>query len=146
MRSGAACWRYLAESVSLLTFLGLHAESDDRSAPCQPTLCSEIRRRAAAHLFILDKDVALFTGRPPLLSRRYASTTPPLDLRDEDLMAGHQEVARAMQFIDANGWNTEGHLYAATSLRTRLMIASIREELIEITSGNWTAGSLEILL
>lgn len=142
--AGLSCWRALSESTSLLTFLGYHAESS--SPTYQPCLSSETRRRVAAHVFIMDKVVVLFTGRPPQISHRYVSTPLPLDLDDEELFAGEAAIADSVRSLDDNGWNTKGGLYAATTLRCRLLIAFIRDELIEIAVGNWKETPIDTLL
>ncbi|KID74186.1 uncharacterized protein G6M90_00g081390 [Metarhizium brunneum] len=139
-----SCWRAMSESTSLLTFLGHHAESP--SPTYEPCLSSETRRRVAAHVFILDKVIVLFTGRPPQISRRYISTPLPLDLDDEELLGGEAAIASSVRALDENGWNTKGGLYAATSLRCRLQIALLRDELVEIAVGNWKETSVEALL
>ncbi|KAF5135164.1 hypothetical protein E5D57_005808 [Metarhizium anisopliae] len=133
----------MSESTSLLTFLGHHAESP--SPTYEPCLSSETRRRVAAHVFILDKVIVLFTGRPPQISRRYISTPLPLDLDDEELLGGEAAIASSVRALDENGWNTKGGLYAATSLRCRLQIALLRDELVEIAVGNWKETSVEAL-
>ncbi|KAK2599107.1 hypothetical protein QQS21_005448 [Conoideocrella luteorostrata] len=139
-----SCWRAMAESVAMLTFLGFHAESSSPSY--QPCLSSEARRRVTAHVFIMDKVVTLFTGRPPQISRRYVSTPPPLDLDDDEILADEAQVAEYVRSLDQNGWNTKGGLFAATALRCRYFIALIRDELIEIALGNSKLATIESLL
>ncbi|KAL6863627.1 N-terminal binuclear Zn cluster-containing/DNA binding domain-containing protein [Trichoderma novae-zelandiae] len=126
-------WRSTAESVALVTFLGMHAESNSPSY--EPTLASESRRRLFAQLFVGEKDGVLFTGRPPRLSHRYAFTPLPLDLRDEDLLVGGEALERAVEGLDENGWNTGGKIYSATVTRARCIVALIRDELVEIGIG-----------
>lgn len=116
-----------------MTFLGMHAESNSPSY--EPTLASESRRRLFAQLFVGEKDGVLFTGRPPRLSHRYAFTPLPLDLRDEDLLAGGEALERAVAGLDENGWNTGGKIYSATVTRARCIVAMIRDELVEIGIG-----------
>ncbi|PTB65653.1 N-terminal binuclear Zn cluster-containing/DNA binding domain-containing protein [Trichoderma citrinoviride] len=128
-----SAWRSTAEAVALVTFLGMHAESNVPSY--EPTLASESRRRLFAQLFVGEKDGVLFTGRPPRLSHRYAFTPLPLDLRDEDLLVGGEALKRAVQGLDENGWNTSGKIYSATVTRARCIVALIRDELVEIGIG-----------
>ncbi|KAL6887327.1 N-terminal binuclear Zn cluster-containing/DNA binding domain-containing protein [Trichoderma longibrachiatum] len=128
-----SCWRTTAEAVALVTFLGMHAESNSPSY--EPTLASESRRRLFAQLFVGEKDGVLFTGRPPRLSHRYAFTPLPLDLRDEDLLVGGEALKRAVAELDENGWNTGGKIYSATVTRARCIVAMIRDELVEIGIG-----------
>ncbi|KAK7420576.1 hypothetical protein QQZ08_010335 [Neonectria magnoliae] len=139
-----SCWSCHSETVALVTFLGLHAESETK--PYRPTLVSENRRRLFSHVFNIDKVMVSFTGRPPLLSRRYVSTPLPLDLPDEVLLADDEAViTRAVQALDDQGWNTEGRLHSATLLRARVMIAFIREELLEVALSNGSLATLSHL-
>ncbi|KAH6897073.1 hypothetical protein B0T10DRAFT_526316 [Thelonectria olida] len=138
------CWRCHGETVSMMTFLGLHAQRD--SPTYRPTLISENRRRIFAQVFNIDKVMVSFTGRPPLISRRYASTPLPLDLRDDDLIAGGDTLARAIDMLDEHGWNTDGRLHSSTLLRARGMIAYIREQLLEIALGTRYNNTLDQLL
>lgn len=94
----------------------------------------------------MDKVVVLFTGRPPQISRRYVSTPLPLDLDDDELLAGDAALAESVRLLDENGWNTKGGLYASTSLRCRFLIALIRDELIEIAIGNLKEADIGNLL
>ncbi|KAF3014210.1 hypothetical protein E8E14_007763 [Neopestalotiopsis sp. 37M] len=129
--------------VTMMTFLGLHVQQSD--ALYRPTLCSELRRRIFAQVFVSDKLVVSFTGRPPLLSRRFCTTPLPLDIRDEDLAAEPEVLDRAVASLDQNGWNTDGGLYSATLIRARTMIAYVRDELIEIALSQNTLVSLDHL-
>lgn len=128
----------------MMTFLGLHAETDDASY--RPSLSSEHRRRIAARTFSRDKMLVTFTGRPPLISRRYTSTPLPLDLGDDVLLAGEPALAHAVRSLDAKGWNTSGDVYPVTLLRARTMCAFIRDDLIEIALGSPGHHSIESLL
>ncbi|KAH8896199.1 hypothetical protein GQ53DRAFT_792147 [Thozetella sp. PMI_491] len=139
-----SCWHYHAEAVALLTFLGLHADSSTK--PYTPSLASEIRRRVFAYIFGADKALASFTGRPPLLSRRFTSTPAPLDLRDEDLFSDEATIAMRAKSLDKNGWHTEGGLHPATTLRMRLLISRIRDDLFEFSVGNNATNAVETLL
>lgn len=125
-----ACWSYHSETVALMTFLGLHAEPE--TMQYRPSLISENRRRLFARVFNIDKVMVSFSGRPPLIGRRYSSTPLPLDLSDRVLFSDDDTIAQAVQALDARGWNTEGRLYPATLLRARAMIAFIRDELLEV--------------
>ncbi|KAH8197357.1 hypothetical protein TruAng_008487 [Truncatella angustata] len=116
--------------VAMMIYLGLHVQPQDASY--RPTLYSETRRRLFTQIFISDKLGVTFTGRPPLLNRRYCSTPLPLDLRDQDLVSGQDDLNRAFESLDEHGWNTDGGLYSATVMRARAMIAYIRDELVEI--------------
>ncbi|KAF5002161.1 hypothetical protein FDECE_10706 [Fusarium decemcellulare] len=144
--AGLACWRYHGDTVSLMTFLGLHAISEKPNYV--PTLCSENKRRIAARIFTIDKVMVSFTGRPPLLGRRYFSTPLPLDIGDQDLLADTATTIRAVQALDKDGWNRNGNalLHSATLTRARLQIAVIKDEMLEIALENSSKITLDILL
>ncbi|GJC82827.1 hypothetical protein ColLi_05665 [Colletotrichum liriopes] len=141
---GFACWQLHAETVALSTFLGFHDEV--ATEPYKPTICSEIKRKLFCYVFYMDKVLASFAGRPPLISRRYARTPPPLDLKDEYLLADEATLARHVATLDENGWNTEGGLCSATIVRARVMLAHIRDELFEIALGHGPVTPVETLL
>ncbi|KZL86098.1 fungal specific transcription factor [Colletotrichum incanum] len=127
-------WLSNGETVSLLTFLGLHVEQNKQ--PYKPTLASELRRRLLLKIFCLDKVGAAITGRPPALSRRYVLTPLPLDIRDEVLMADDETIAKAVRSLDAHGRNPDGALYSVTMWRARYSFMQIRDEIFEIALGS----------
>ncbi|WQF83147.1 hypothetical protein CDEST_08161 [Colletotrichum destructivum] len=139
-----ACWQTHAETVALSTFLGFHDEV--AAEPYKPTICSEIKRKLFCYVFYMDKVLASFAGRPPLISRRYARTPPPLDLKDEYLLSDEATLARHVAALDEHGWNTEGDLNSATIVRARVMLAHIRDELFEIALGHGPVTPVETLL
>ena len=128
----------------MMTFLGLHAETNNASY--RPSLSSEHRRRLAARTFSREKVLVTFTGRPPLISGRYTSTPLPLDLDDNVLLAGEPALTRAVRSLDSKGWNTSGDVYPVTLLRARAISAFIRDELVEIALGSPGYHSVESLL
>ncbi|KAM0274968.1 hypothetical protein ACHAQH_007698 [Verticillium albo-atrum] len=137
-------WRYHGEAAGLIMYLGIHAETVDDAYV--PSLAGEIRRRLCGHILTIDKVGATFTGRPPLMSRRYISTPLPLDLRNEDVMGDRETIAAAVAALDENGWNTDGGLYPATVVRARTLLASVKDEIIEIALGNDRHTTIQHLL
>lgn len=137
------CWRYFAETVALLTFLGRHVGSEDTNYI--PSLCSEHRRRITARVFNVDKVLVSFTGRPPLLSRRFFSSPLPLDLTDLDLESDQATVRHAVQELDANGFRHVGDLKGSSMVRARSQIAYIKDELLEIALANSVKVTFESL-
>ncbi|KAJ0345501.1 hypothetical protein KNSL1_008389 [Colletotrichum chrysophilum] len=138
-----SCWMYNGEAVSLMTFLGLHVNSN--KGVYKPTLASEIKRRLVYKIFVIDKVVSSITGRPPLLSRRYMLTPPPLDLKDDYLVADEETLTRAVASLDSNGYNTDGAAYSITFWRARAQLMIIRDEIFEISLGVEGATSAETL-
>lgn len=138
----ASCWYSHGAAVSMLTFMGLHAQVGE--IPDTPTLCSEHNRRIVAQIYNHDKFSVAFSGRPSLLNRRYCMTPLPLDLRDEDL-ADEATLQKAAQKLDERGWNKEGKMYPFTLIRARRMMASILEEVMELALGCTVCTTLDEL-
>ncbi|EHK25749.1 uncharacterized protein TRIVIDRAFT_114907, partial [Trichoderma virens Gv29-8] len=126
-------WYSHGAAVAMMTFMGLHAL--EKEIPYTPTLCSESNRRLVAQIFNADKFCVAFSGRPPLINRRYCTTPLPLDLSEEDLIADEATLQKAVQGLDARGWNTKGRIYPITLIRARRMLAGLFEEVIEIALG-----------
>ncbi|KAM6510215.1 hypothetical protein FALCPG4_017841 [Fusarium falciforme] len=147
MRSGDASplvWRFHSDTVSLLTFLGLHAQTSRPNY--QPTICSEWKRRLVADIFNIDKVLASFTGRPPAFGRRYMLTALPLDLADHELLGNKESLAQAMKQLDTDGWKKSGLVTPSTICRARSMIAFFRDELFEIALGHRLETTVDTLL
>lgn len=130
--------------MSLLSFLGLHAEPDPPNYV--PSFSSEMKRRMFAYVFNIDKVSASFQGRPPLLGHRYASTPLPLDITDEVLMRGRDAIIEAASKLDERGWSDDPIMSAAKLIRGRTMLARIKDELLEIALGNSKHVSVDTLL
>ncbi|GJD03041.1 fungal specific transcription factor [Colletotrichum higginsianum] len=134
-------WMSSGEMVSLLTFLGLHAEQTKQ--PYRPTLASELRRRLLLKAFSLDKGISTITGRPPSLSHRYVLTPLPLDIADDVLMVRDGGGAAAAAALDAGGWSPDGRLYPVTMWRARYRFMRIRDEIFEVALGPEAAISAD---
>ncbi|KAI1118031.1 hypothetical protein F5Y14DRAFT_464105 [Nemania sp. NC0429] len=134
-----ATWRLHAEVISLLTFLGFHAEASN--SDYQPSLSSEIKRKLCSVVYIFNIVCVSFTGRPPLMNSNYLITPLPLDLKDEDLALDQVSLRSKADRLDARGWNQEGDLCCTTVIRAWGMLASIREEVFQIALGK-SAGSV----
>lgn len=137
-------WRRHGDNIALLTYLGLHALHDDK--PYIPTAAKEVRRRLVSQLFVIDKVAASFSGRPPLLSRKYMLTPLPLDLSDETLMSDPETIAEAVEALDENGWNRKGERSASTIVRARAKLARVKDEVMEVALGNPAYTSIDALL
>ncbi|CZR67120.1 uncharacterized protein PAC_17019 [Phialocephala subalpina] len=93
----------------------------------------QFRSSISSSLFYLDKCESLFAGRPPMFNRRYCHCPPPLDLDEEDVYNGHERLAAAIKKLDGSGWNTDGKIHTTTWLRALLLLAPIREEILDLS-------------
>lgn len=137
-------WRSHAEVCSLMTFLGFHAvdEKDRRKT----TLSAEIKKRMYHHVYSMSMIVTPFTGRPPLVSKRYARTPLPLDIQDDALFSDTDTLRKAVGRLDERGWNTDGEIYAVSRVRARSILGAIREEILEIALSNNPVATIDTLL
>ncbi|EGX94297.1 Fungal transcriptional regulatory protein [Cordyceps militaris CM01] len=142
--SGLPIWEAHGANIAYLMFLGLHTQ--ESNAPYIPTAWSENNRRLVAATFVFDKIGVMLHGHPPLISHRYYTAPLPLDLRDEDLIAGSATLNKAISSLDERGWNTDGGLYSATVARARTMMALVRDEVFEVTLSNGRNPTLEYLM
>ncbi|KLO79029.1 uncharacterized protein LW93_4352 [Fusarium fujikuroi] len=124
-------WKFHAETVAMLTFSGLH-DNRAKSSPHMSSVPTEIRRRIGCQVFVVDKFLATFVGRPPLLTRRFCSIKSPLDLEESALLSDKETFQRRSQLLDQDGWNTDGRIYSSSLLRVRMMIALARDEILEV--------------
>ncbi|KAG0649512.1 hypothetical protein D0Z07_4338 [Hyphodiscus hymeniophilus] len=125
-------WRQLGDLVSASTALGLHREVENGPI----TFGSEMKRRIFTVVFNIDKGSSLLTGRPPALSYRYTRFKFPMDLNEEVIMKGGEELQNAIARLDADGWNTEGGIYPSTLSRAHGMVAIVLNEILECSLGD----------
>lgn len=81
----------------------------------------------------MDKNIATILGRPPLINRGYCTLDAPLDF-DDDHLTGPQ-LQEELKKIDQNGWNTDGRRRSTTYMRLRYLLATVREEALELYLG-----------
>ena len=125
---GYHSWRRLGNLVTAVFAVGFRRDEMLRHGV--PPFLVQMRRCLFAGSYYLDKSVATFLGRPPLIASRYCEYQLPLDLSDEDTIALRDTP---MDSLDAFGWNTANEVSSATWIRVRFMIALIREEILEIS-------------
>ncbi|KAL6899963.1 hypothetical protein GGI43DRAFT_405931 [Trichoderma evansii] len=127
-------WKFHAETVAMLTFSGFHVDrsSGPLTTSSTPMASLEARRRIVCQIFIVDKFLATFVGRPALLTRRFCSIKLPLDLDDSVLLSDKETFQRYLLHLDDDGWDMDGQLHSASVLRVRAMVALIRDEILEI--------------
>ncbi|KAF7596683.1 hypothetical protein BBP40_000606 [Aspergillus hancockii] len=98
------------------------------------------RRRCFAAVYSMDKTIATTLGRPPSMNRYYCVLEPPLDI-DDDI--SHQEYERSLPMINSNGWNSDEKRRPSSIIRLRFLLATIREEILELHLGVNGAGMEE---
>ncbi|KAE8370586.1 hypothetical protein BDV27DRAFT_151846 [Aspergillus caelatus] len=125
-------WLYssLGELSSCIYATGIHQY--DIPTGRYPGFIDLWRRRCFAVVYSMDKTIATILGRPPSLTRHYCVLKPPLDIDDDIDISNYEQ---SLQMLDSNGWNTDGKRRPSTILRLRFLLATIREEILELHLG-----------
>ncbi|KAF9253849.1 transcriptional regulator family: Fungal Specific TF [Penicillium roqueforti] len=123
-------WRKLGELSTTLFALGLHQDSSKNA----PFFLSEMRKRTMVAAYFMDKGLATFLGRPPLISWRYCDIQMPLDLSVEEVFADSAVRNAAIARLDEEtGWNLESSLMKGTWPRISLITSVFREKVLELS-------------
>jgi len=126
-------WRLMGDLSTVVLALGFHRGSHDD--PTVPAYLIELRNRAVAVAYELDKSLATFVGRPPRLQRRYCTLEMPLDLDDAVITGSSEAFEAAKARLDSSGWSWEGVMHPISRIRASFMLNLIREEILEMSLG-----------
>lgn len=77
--------------------------------------------------------MATFFGRPPHVSWRYCDSKPPLDISEDAIVGDDQDLERAMEELDNDGWNVHRTFRRTSWYRVRCILAPFREEILELS-------------
>ncbi|CAG8122121.1 unnamed protein product [Penicillium olsonii] len=128
-------WRKLGELSTTVFALGLHQDSSKNA----PFFLAELRKRTMVAAFTVDKVLATFLGRPPLIGWRYCNIQMPLDLSMDEIFAEPSVRDAALARLDeTTGWNKEGTLKKGVWARTALITSVIREKVLELSLSTQT--------
>lgn len=123
-------WRKLGELTTTVFALGLHQEPSYQL----PLYLAELRKRTMVATFSIDKILATFLGRPPLVSWRYCEIQFPLDLSFEEMLLEPSLVQEKVLCLEKNGgWNDEGTIRKGAWARVSLFKSILREKVLELS-------------
>jgi hypothetical protein len=123
-------WNHLGATANHIVSQGLHISSGADSDT--PPWLVEMRRRGVACVYVLDKVLCRFCGRPPQLSQRYCTIPVPLDIGASDL--AELATGTPLNSIAGSGWNIKGPQEKAY-LRCLVMSSRLTEEVLELSLG-----------
>ncbi|OQE44564.1 hypothetical protein PENCOP_c002G02758 [Penicillium coprophilum] len=129
-------WRRLGDLTTDVCALGLHRESTH--AGKMPFYISQCRRRTFAAAYQVDKLICTFFDRPPRILRRYSDCKMPLDISDDEILAGENQVKRISLVLDPNGWSATARYTSSTWARVRYILGVFREEVLEFPFRSFT--------
>ncbi|PIG85472.1 hypothetical protein AARAC_007070 [Aspergillus arachidicola] len=120
-------WRRLGDSIASTFALGYHENIENK--PDLPPFLIELRKLASARLYSADKNIAIFLGRPPRMSKRFC----------------HFQLSSSWTGFDSD---TPEHITAAlgglqdakasykAETRWSALCASLKEEIMEMFCDN----------
>lgn len=129
----AEAWVRFSEVCNVAVELGLHKEQhvDART----PYFLWELRIRLFGAIYVHDKYVSTYLGRPPRISYRHCVIQLPTDLSDDEVCSSQAELVNTVEKLNG-GYATSGNLGRATLRRAAMPHFIIREEILEIVLGN----------
>ena len=84
--------------------------------------------------FTIDKILATFLGRPPLISWRYCDIQLPLDLSFKEMLSDQSWLNDRISLLEQNGgWNQEGSIRKGAWARISLLKSILREKVLELS-------------
>jgi chromatin structure-remodeling complex subunit RSC3/30 len=93
-----------------------------------------MRKRTMVAAYTVDKVLATFLGRPPLISWRYCDIQMPLDLSVEEIFADPPFRDAAIRKLDKHtGWNQEASLMKGAWPRVAFVTSVLREKVLELS-------------
>ena len=128
-----------ADLSTAIFALGMHQEPKKDAE--YPFYMCELRRRAFWMAYTLDKGMATFFGRPPMINGKYCSCKLPVDIEEEQLALTASALESLQNQIDAEGWSPDGPNTRMTWLRGLIINLRIREDILELYLGSETSNA-----
>lgn len=129
----AEAWTRFSDVCNVAVELGLHREK--RVDARTPFFLCELRIRLFGAIYVHDKYVSTYLGRPPHISYRHCVIQLPTDLCDDDVCSEQTELLNTLANLNG-GYASTGQLGRATLRRATTAHFIIREEILEIVLGN----------
>ena len=140
MTAGYNAWRRLGDCVASLYALGYHQKIETKH-PEVPFFLAEFRRTAFAYIYSADKNVAIFLGRPPRVSRRFCwFQSPVFHEEDERAAVGSDNRRSERGGLDGDlesdrtwfSWRPDTPITYRSDARWSAMCAALKEEILEM--------------
>ncbi|CAG8362044.1 unnamed protein product [Penicillium salamii] len=118
-------WSRLGNVVSSMFALGYH-ENVEKSKPPIPNFLAELRKTAWAITYSADKNVAIFLGRPPRMSKRFCHFQIPLNPPDSELV----NVTNAWDRHTT--WRVDTPFCYRAGIRWAALCSALKEDVLEL--------------
>lgn len=115
-------WRKLGDAIASAFALGYHETLHGKADV--PTFLIDLRRTAFARLYSADKNVAIFLGRPPRMSKKFCHFRLPKSVPDAD------NISRE-DLSDAESWSPDTNMSYRAETRWSAICARLKEDVLE---------------
>lgn len=105
--------------------LGYH-ENVEKSKPPIPHFLAELRKSAWAITYLADKNVAIFLGRPPRMSKRFCHFQLPLNPTAAELGTVANSWDRTTR------WQVDTPFCYRAGIRWTALCAALKEDILEL--------------
>ncbi|KAJ5429654.1 hypothetical protein N7491_006670 [Penicillium cf. griseofulvum] len=119
-------WSRLGDVVSSMFALGYH-ENVEKTKPPIPTFLAELRKTAWATTYSADKNVAIFLGRPPRMSKRFCHFQLPLTPTRSDRVSNTSHVED-----EVVRWKEDTPVCYRSGIRWATLCAALKEDVLEL--------------
>ena len=123
--SGFCAWRKLGDVIASIYALGYHENIEAKSDA--PPFLTDLRKTVFARAFSGDKNIAIFLGRPPRMSKKFAYFQIPLarvNSESEEFLQDHDVTAQA--------WDPASKMSYRSETRWSALCAFIKEDILEL--------------
>jgi hypothetical protein len=122
---GFCAWRKLGDVIASIYALGYHENIEAKAK--SPPFLAELRKTVFARAFSGDKNIAIFLGRPPRMSKKFAYFQIPLErvnAESEEFLQDHDITTRAWDPASKTSYRAES--------RWSALCAFIKEDILEL--------------
>jgi hypothetical protein len=99
----------------------------EKTKPPVPNFLAELRKTAWATTYSADKNVAIFLGRPPRMSKRFCHFQVPLTPTSSDQVWNTSQVEDKVI-----RWKTDTPICYMSSIRWATLCAALKEDVLEL--------------
>lgn len=121
--SGLQSWRRLGDVIASAFALGYHENLQTRLDV--PAFLVDLRKSAFARLYSGDKNVAIFLGRPPRMSKKFCHFQIPSSIPDTSKVSPGR-------LLDPEDWDSNARISYRADTRWSALCASLKEDILEV--------------
>ncbi len=122
---GHCAWRKLGDVVASIFALGLHEDVDGN--PDVPAFLCDLRKTVFARVYSGDKNVSIFLGRPPRMSKKFAFFQIP---HSRPNLGSNRAMQNDLNEVWT--WYPSSEMSYTAETRWSALCASLKEEILDL--------------